>query len=65
MDLDRKLIEYYGIKLRLYVGMPDEIFRSLMCCGIYQNNFPVTCKMFSKMFSEIIAYQDKSHTVVS
>ncbi len=54
VDLDRQLTKYYGVKLRVYVGMPDEIIRSLI---VYWNVVKITFQS-CKMFPEIIAYED-------
>ena len=54
VDLDKQLMKYYGVKLRIYVGMPDEILRSL---AVYWNIVKITFQS-CKMFPEIIAYED-------
>ena len=54
VDLDKSLKKYYGINLRVYVGMPDDIIRSLI---VYWNVVKVTFQT-CKMFPEIIAYED-------
>ncbi len=32
LDLDKQLTKYYGVKLQVYVGIPDEILRSFAVC---------------------------------
>jgi len=54
VDLDKNLKKYYGVNLRVYIGMPDEIIRSLI---VYWNVVKITFQS-CKMFPEIIAYED-------